>query len=439
MSADGSDERLVHEEPARMATDLRWSPDGRRLAVPFVLPGANVSDPKLLLVDVESGESRTLQAPRGAGQPIALDWSGDSDTLIYTQSVSQTPIADQNLLVLHHLPSDRSEILTYVEGVPWAIDILGGGRVVVGMDFMRANLQVAGLDGGASRWLTLGDSLDRQPVYSPDGAWVAFSTNRAGNLDVYSMHVASGEVRRLTDHPGTDWDPAFTPDGRRLVFSSDREGHFEIWMAEADGRNPRRITEDGADAENGSVSPDGAWLVYNSAHPERSGVWKRHLETGAEVQLFRGITGVPEISPDGRWVLAVRSSSAVAATIDVVSLEDGAPAPFSIECVAEGSLSSSIFIGRSRWLPDGSGIAFVCQDEAGGAGVFSQDFVPGVDTRSTRRLLAGRHEDRIAESFGFSPDGKSVTLSLLELRQSLMVAENLPGVSRPSAGGSRRD
>ena len=57
-----------------------------------------------------------------------------------------------------------------------------------------------------------------------------------------ALQLASGRVRRLTEHPGTDWDPYYAPDGRHLIWSSDREVHFEIWIGEADGRNPRRLS-----------------------------------------------------------------------------------------------------------------------------------------------------------------------------------------------------
>ncbi len=435
MAADGSDERLIHQEPLRMIINLVWSPDGETLAAPFVQPGANVTDPRILMIDVDSGESWMLEAPLGNGQPVAAVWSGDGDTLVYAQSLTQTPIAGQNILVRHHLASDTAEILTYIDGIIWGADVLDEGRAVVGIDVGRGALQEVLLDGtqASERWLTQGNSLDRQPIYSPDGEWLAFSTNRFGNLDIYSVHLETGEVRRLTDHEGTDWDPYFTPDGEKLIWSSDREGHFEVWMAEADGRSPRRLTDDGHDAENGSLTPDGDWLVYNSAHPEKSGVWKQNLETGETMQLVAGLTGVPEISPDGRYVLVVKAITLGRSTIEVVRIEDGAPAPFDIHCIFDAAIAGSLLIGRSRWLPDGSGIAFVCEDDEGRPGVFAQDFVPGEDTRSTRRALV-TYEDGIPESFGLSPDGRHITVSLADLQQSLVLVDHLPGVSRPRRG-----
>lgn len=432
MAADGSDKRLVHHEPLRAVIDVEWSPDGKRLACPFIQPGANVSDPKLMLIDVAAEEASMVRTPLGAGQPISVAWSGGAQEVIYTQPMHQATISS-HLLVRHDLDTGSARPLLYVDGVAWSSDVLGDGKAVLGIDRMRANLQEVRLDeaGTPGRWLTFGDSLDRQPVYSPDGAWLTFSTNRAGNLDIWSHNLASGEERRLTDHPGADWDPFYSRDGRHLVWSSSRSGHFEIWMAEADGRNPRQVSDDGFDAENPSVTPDGEWLIYNSAHPEKSGVWKRHLESGEMVQLVEGLTGVPEISPDGRYVLAVRQAGLGESSVEVVRIEDGAAVPFRIECMIGATTAGSILPGRSRWTPDGQRIAFMCEDDAGRPGVFVQDFVPGEDTRASRRRLTDLHQGRITESFGFSPDGSRIVLSLLELRQSLLLAEGLTGVSRP--------
>jgi Tol biopolymer transport system component len=434
MSADGSDERLVHRIPLRAVVDLRWSPDGRRLVVPIVHMGANISEPKIVVVDVESGEEERIPAPNGAGQPFSAAWTGSGEVLVYAQPISQSVIADQTLLVRHDLESGETEPWLYVDGVAWNIDVLGAGQVVLGVDFMVSNLQEVSLGEGSEerRWLTRGDSIDRQPIYSPDGKWLAFSTNRAGNNDIWIRNLETGEERRVTEHPAADWDPAFSPDGQNLIFSSDREGNFEIWMAEVDGRNPRRLTEDGFDAENGSMTPDGEWVVYNSGHPERAGVWKRHLESGETVQLATGVTGLPEISPDGRYVLFLRTVDLGHGTVEVVEIADGAKVPFEIHCQDATSVAGTLAVGRSRWSPDGRSIGFLCLDDAGRSGVFIQDFVPGEDTSSDRRFLMGV-EGRISETFGFAPDGRSLVLSALELRQSLMLVDQLPGIERPGS------
>jgi Tol biopolymer transport system component len=210
------------------------------------------------------------------------------------------------------------------------------------------------LDGGANgepgvaaapaRWWTHGASVDRQPVFSPDGTRLVFNSDRGGNLDIWELELASGGLRRLTVDAGDDWDPGFTPDGRQLLWSSNRSGNFEIWAAASDGGGARKVTADGVDAENPTATPDGKWIVYASANPAGTGIWKIHPDgTGAE-RLVDVAGGVPELSPDGRWVCFADIDSS---RLRVVALADGADV-FAVDL--EPSFTNTNQVGRCRWL-----------------------------------------------------------------------------------------
>jgi hypothetical protein len=76
--------------------------------------------------------------------------------------------------------------------------------------------------------------------------------------------------------------------------------------------------------------------------------------------------------------------------------------------------------------------AFNGRDEKGVRGVFVQDFVPGQDTSQTVRTLVGFDSDMLPESFSISPDGSRITISFAEQTSNLMLAERVPGISRPA-------
>jgi TolB protein len=80
------------------------------------------------------------------------------------------------------------------------------------------------------------------PVWSPDGARIAFTSNQGGKWAIYVIDLATNEVRRLTDEKTNAIAPAWSPDGKRLTFSSDRSGQWEIYLMEADGSNVRPLT-----------------------------------------------------------------------------------------------------------------------------------------------------------------------------------------------------
>ncbi len=316
--------------------------------------------------------------------------------------------------------------------------MLGDGRVVFDTRSPRQNLrEIALATAGAAdgRWLSRGESTDRQPVYSPDGEWVAFSSNRGGGMNLWLVSTATGNLRRVTES-NVNWDPAFTRDGRRLFWSSNRGGNFEIWTADVDGGGPRQVTQDGGNAENPTATPDGQWIVYSSGNPQKAGLWKIHPDGSGATQLVKGRVSLPDTSPDGRHVLYRVFSGKYPAILRVVRLEDGQAEPF--EIAVDARRRTTVTLGRARWMPDGKAIAFVGQDEGGASGIYRQDFAPGRDTTATRRRLAGFDPDVAAESFGIAPDGSHmVTAGWVQLF-SLMEGEGLPGLLAPPRGGTAR-
>jgi Uncharacterized protein related to the periplasmic component of the Tol biopolymer transport system len=80
---------------------------------------------------------------------------------------------------------------------------------------------VADRSGANPRRLTTHPADERQPHLSPDGAWIAFTSNAEQNADVYVVPVTGGQPKRLTFHPGADVAQGWTADGK-VLFSSAR-------------------------------------------------------------------------------------------------------------------------------------------------------------------------------------------------------------------------
>src|SRR5262249_15365612 len=84
------------------------------------------------------------------------------------------------------------------------------------------NIWIVPRAGGSARRLTSFAGQTTNPHFSPDGKWVAFSGEYAGNLDVYVVPSGGGEPRRLTWHPAADQVQGWTPDGKSILFASSR-------------------------------------------------------------------------------------------------------------------------------------------------------------------------------------------------------------------------
>ncbi len=427
-SASGDGVRLL----ARFAGHVhspRFSPDGRTIAVSG--PGSVQSGVPggITLVDLD-GQVTSLPAPAPDRWLTSAAWNGDGETLLYG-------VLDAGLIHAGgfggrlHRQSRRggpAEPLHWWPDMALGLEIAGDGRLLFDSSSVRENLQLVDLSGRVPpRWLTRGAGNSRQPVPSPDGAWVLFSSDWAGNLDLWALSTRNGALRRVTDDPADDFDPVFSADGRRILWSSRRSGHFEVWTASFDGSDARRLTDDGADAENPAPSPDGKWILYGSFNPKGPGIWRVAADgTGPTLLVPGALHEVPEVSPDGRYFLCRYGILHGRHAVRVFSIEDGALA---------GEISFDVRdwvgseCGRARWMGDGR-IAFLGVDERGVTGVYIQDFASGRDTTATRKPVAGFDPVLSVQSFGVSPDGSSVVLSVRESLGHVVEAAPVAGAVR---------
>jgi serine/threonine protein kinase len=437
-AADGSEPREVAKVPGGMRAP-RMAPDGREVAV-VPVPGSLLAGAQqgVVIVGVDDGKVRTVPAPDSRRNISAAGWARGGE-IVYLQAESVVSAAGSTaILVRQDAGTGRVLSQTWSPSSALVLDVLGDGRVVFDTRSPRQNLrEIALAAAGAAdgRWLSRGESTDRQPVYSPDGEWVAFSSNRGGGMNLWLVSTVTGNLRRVTES-NVNWDPAFARDGRRLFWSSNRGGNFEIWTADVDGGGPRQVTQDGSNAENPTATADGQWIVYSSGNPQKAGLWKIHPDGSGATQLVKGRVSLPDTSPDGRHVLYRVFSGKYPAVLRVVRLEDGQAEPFEIP--VDAKRRTTVTLGRARWMPDGKAIAFVGQDEGGASGIYRQDFAPGRDTTATRRKLAGFDPDVAAESFGIAPDGSHMVMAGWVQLFSLMEGEGLPGLLAPPRAGAAR-
>ncbi|MGZ8538759.1 MAG: S41 family peptidase, partial [Flavisolibacter sp.] len=86
----------------------------------------------------------------------------------------------------------------------------------------KGDLYKVASTGGEASPLTLHEAHDYMPVWSRDGKWLAFASDRYGNFDVYVMPSSGGEAKRLTYHSANDIPNDFSPDGKTVLFSTTR-------------------------------------------------------------------------------------------------------------------------------------------------------------------------------------------------------------------------
>ncbi|HWE45660.1 MAG TPA: amidohydrolase family protein [Caulobacteraceae bacterium] len=169
--------------------------------------------------------------------------------------------------------------------------------------------------GGRARAITDGLAFDSQPVFSPDGAWIAFVSDRSGAENVWIAHRDGTAARQITRNETLHEyvSPSWSADGRTLfvsLYRSDRNA-MELWRLPLDGAAPEELTKGAFSALGAKASPDGRYLYYARSNgvafeddpPMPS--WSIHrldLKTLADDTVVSGQGGGmrPELSRDGR-------------------------------------------------------------------------------------------------------------------------------------------
>lgn len=138
--------------------------------------------------------------------------------------------------------------------------------------------------GGRAIQLTTYDGHDTRPVWSPDGQWLAFASDRYGNFDVFVMPAQGGRATRLTHHSAHDHPSDFSPDGQHILFTSTRtdavqNAQFpsgslpELYQISSQGGAPTQVLT--TPAEEAQYSPDGTRILFH----DRKGYedpWRKH-------------------------------------------------------------------------------------------------------------------------------------------------------------------
>lgn len=96
-------------------------------------------------------------------------------------------------------------------------------------------------NGGRAVRLTGMDGREGNPSISPDGKWIAFSSDQYGNNDVYLMPMDGGKIQRLTYHQSNDQVESWDWDSNTIYFSSDRYNRISSYSISADGGTPKRL------------------------------------------------------------------------------------------------------------------------------------------------------------------------------------------------------
>lgn len=237
---------------------------------------------------------------------------------------------------------------------------------------------------GDERELVPPDSENRNPAWSPDGKQIIFSSNRDGDIEIFSIDSSGGDLRQLTDNSADDNFPVWSPDGSWIAFYSNRDGGLGLYVMNEDGKNQRRMVEikrlsDVIPVEaDPTWSPDGKYIAF----------------AGDGMQLFMVNADNSEISQlttDNKWI-SYPAWSPDSTKVAYTSKVKSDYAVFSVDIFSKqiNQISAeSDWIWSVEWSRDGEQLLYSAHDIKGDTEIF----VKSIDGSYERQLTQMKGTD----------------------------------------------
>lgn len=304
--ATGGEPRLVSRDGHEFSTSgLDWTADGHEI---IFSSRRGVRAVGLFRVPLTGGTPEPLPGIGENSYAPTISRRGDSLAYLYRKvddNIWRAPgpnAANRDSVPTQLIASTRRE------GSPrYSPD---GKRIAFASD-RSGNIEIwtCDADGGSVVQLThFGQGQSGSPRWSPDGHQIAFDARPTDHSDIYVIGADGGAPRRLTSEPSADIVPVWSTDGRWLYFGSNRGGDWQIWKMPAVGGEAVQVTKGGGFAT--LVATD-EFLYYsrrNALPTDRSdsstsgwtGAWRIPIAGGEEERVFdQGTTSTMFITPEG--------------------------------------------------------------------------------------------------------------------------------------------
>jgi Tol biopolymer transport system component/DNA-binding winged helix-turn-helix (wHTH) protein len=281
---------------------LDWSPDGA-----YLLSSATADDvrfPSLALISATTGTKTLLThpAPQGADGDARFSWDGE--TIVFRRSLGSSRDDLYSMPARGGAARRLTSDMRRIRGVAWSSE---GHSLIVASDRATTftTLWRVFLDGTPPVQLTMPVGYASAPVVARGSKRLAF-ISEVNNVNIWKASLTSpGKPSPVIASTFLNTSPDISPDGAHIAFRSNRSGSEEIWIADKEGRNPRQLTHFGGRLTGRPRwSPDGRWVAFDSMAAGNADIYTVRVDDGALKQITNAPSDevVPSWSRDGQYL-----------------------------------------------------------------------------------------------------------------------------------------
>jgi len=306
------------EEMHLLTPGITWSPDGTKIAL-AVKAGEHDA---IVIVDVKSGKQEKIKLDLDG--VFSVDWSKDGNLLTFVGV--KTPQSD---IYLYNIATKELKNLTE--------DIFS----------------------------------DMDPVFSPDGKTIYFSSDRSdftsskmvprgfkiwkydfGQTDIYSIEVSTGNIKRITKQEhGSKSSPVVAPDGKRIIYIADISGINNVYVQDLGSGKYYPITNSISGLYQLSLSSDGSKLVFSSLNEAGFDIYlmlrplerKLSVDTLEPTEYYKMKYQLPRMEKPKEVIAITPASDTIAIHQNVIVVADTAGMDTGYHPSVKPDLSNYIF------------------------------------------------------------------------------------------------
>jgi Tol biopolymer transport system component len=265
-----------------------------------------------------------------------------------------------------------------------------------------------------------------QPIFSPDGSKILFSSNRDTSRELYLMDADGTNIIRLTNNDALEVTYSFSSDGNNIVYETHSNGNSDIHYMNVEGSSTRLTTDERS--SNPMLSPDGKRIVFKSLRNSGQGIYIMDTDGSNVIKLSSNFhaNARPAFSPDGSKV--VFESDGDVFSLIIVNVDGSNARGITLENTT-GGVSSPLF------SPDGKQIVFYKYIYSDITDVMSIN----LDGSNLKQLTLGLRSNKYAV---FSPDGTHIAVSGFGNRTHEIYTVTMSGahqIRRTTLGGKNPD